>query len=69
MNGAAEVIADAVREWLTREIDRTPYGELNVNVRLHAGRPPIVERTTTIRDRYDDLTTGPAGGRHGSRDR
>jgi hypothetical protein len=52
--------------WLQWAAENTPYGEISVLIRLHDGRPPIIERTITERDKASD---GPTVGASNDRRR
>jgi hypothetical protein len=43
--------------WLVDAASRTPYGEVTVTLKLHEGRPPIIERVRTERIKASDGST------------
>lgn len=43
----------AIGEWIENEVSRTPYGEIVVTIRTHEGRPAIVEKTVTRREKIE----------------
>lgn len=45
--------------WLQYHVDRLEHGEVTLNVRIHAGREPIIDRVLT--ERVKD-STGVSGG-------
>jgi len=50
--------------WLQWAAENTPYGEVSVLIRLHDGRPPIIERTVTEKLKvYDGGTVGASNDR------
>lgn len=38
-----------ITDWLEKKSAEVPYGQLTVTVKLHAGRPSLIERTFTER--------------------
>lgn len=40
-----------ITDWLIQKADEVPYGQLTVTVKLHKGRPDLIERTFTERVR------------------
>lgn len=50
---------ERLTKWLEAQSERVDYGELQIVVKLHAGREALIERTVT-----EKLKTGSTGGRH-----
>ena len=52
--------AKRITDWLIQKSNEVPYGELLITVKLHVGKPPLIEKTITERER----ATGLAGAGH-----
>jgi hypothetical protein len=52
--------ADSIVNWLLRKSAEFPFGDLTITVKLHAGRPSLIERSYCERVK----TTGNTGTNH-----
>ena len=55
--------AESVVDWLVKKSTEIPYGDLTITVKLHDGRPSLIERNYTERIK----ATGQTGDDHGER--